>query len=439
MTIAGSGVSAALRRALGIRNYRLLCAGQGASLLGEQVNTVALSWLALQVTGDPLAFGSVLAVAGLPPALLMLVSGVLTDRASSRTTLLAGESLRFLLAGATVALTVTGKVNLAVLYALALGFGAMSALAMPAAGSIVPTLVPRDSLQAANSLALSLAQAAAFLGPAIGGGVIAASASAAGVAPGAGIASIAPAFVLYGAGLAISLVTLRMMGRPAASAPRQSGRAEGLLAGITGGWRYAWQDPLLRLLLLAILAANFLLTGPLAVGVPLLARARLPEGAAAFGFIAAGWGGGNLAGALAAGVVRQSKGLAILWPALFVAFGAGIAAMSWVDATWLGFLVLFLTGLGNGYLGVLLRTLLHRRTPAELLGRVMSVFFFARTLLVPLSQAASGAISKVSLVALFLGAGVAFVVLALWLARSAGPQLFEAEVAGARNRIIAST
>jgi MFS family permease len=184
-------------------------------LLGEQINTVALSWLALQVTGDPLAFGSVLAVAALPPALLMLVSGVVTDRTSPRATLLAAESLRFLLAGAAVAVTLIGNVNLAALYALALGFGATSALAMPAAGSIVPTLVPRDSLQAANSLSLSLAQAAAFLGPAIGGTVISVSASAIDAAPGSNTAAITPAFVLYGAGLAISLTTLRMIGPPA--------------------------------------------------------------------------------------------------------------------------------------------------------------------------------------------------------------------------------
>jgi hypothetical protein len=183
------------------------------------------------------------------------------------------------------------------------------------------------------------------------------------------------------------------------------------LATLVTGWRYTWQDPLLRLLLVAILGANFLLSGPLAVGIPVVARLRLPEGAAAYGFIAAGWGGGNLLGALLAGVSRQTRGLGLLLCLLFLAFGAGLAALGWATSTWLGFLLLFVVGAGNGYLGVILRTLLHRRTPAALLGRVMSVFFFARTLLVPVSQTLSGAVIRISPQALFAGEGLLFAAL----------------------------
>src|SRR5512135_1826564 len=112
MTVASYGPRSAARQILGVRNFRLLCVGQAASLFGEQISIVALTWLALQVTGDALALGSVLAVAGLPPALLMLVSGVITDRFSPRAILLAADGLRLALVCALIALILAGNITL---------------------------------------------------------------------------------------------------------------------------------------------------------------------------------------------------------------------------------------------------------------------------------------------------------------------------------------
>ncbi len=65
---------------LRIRNFRLLWIGEAISLLGDQFYLIARPWLVLQLTGNPLAVGTVLATAGIPRALLMLVGGALTDR-----------------------------------------------------------------------------------------------------------------------------------------------------------------------------------------------------------------------------------------------------------------------------------------------------------------------------------------------------------------------
>jgi hypothetical protein len=59
---------------LRIRNFRLLWIGEGISLLGDQFYMIALPWLVLSLTGDPLAVGTVFAVAGIPRALFMLVA-----------------------------------------------------------------------------------------------------------------------------------------------------------------------------------------------------------------------------------------------------------------------------------------------------------------------------------------------------------------------------
>ena len=66
------------------RNFSFLWIGELISLIGDQFYLIALPWLVLQMTGDALAVGTVLAVAGIPRALFMLVGGALTDRFSAR-------------------------------------------------------------------------------------------------------------------------------------------------------------------------------------------------------------------------------------------------------------------------------------------------------------------------------------------------------------------
>jgi hypothetical protein len=51
------------RNVLRLRNFRLLWLGQGTSMLGDQFYLIALPWLVLRVSADPLVLGMVLALA----------------------------------------------------------------------------------------------------------------------------------------------------------------------------------------------------------------------------------------------------------------------------------------------------------------------------------------------------------------------------------------
>ena len=80
----GSGNS--IRAVLGIARFRLLWIGQGTSLLGDYFHFIALPWLVLQITNNnAFALAVVLALAGIPRALFLLIGGAITDRISSRT------------------------------------------------------------------------------------------------------------------------------------------------------------------------------------------------------------------------------------------------------------------------------------------------------------------------------------------------------------------
>src|SRR5262245_43592839 len=79
-------------------NLRLLWLGESVSLFGDQFTLVATPWLVLQLTGSAVAVGTILAVAGIPRALFMLIGGVLTDRLSPRRLMIISNASRIAIA-----------------------------------------------------------------------------------------------------------------------------------------------------------------------------------------------------------------------------------------------------------------------------------------------------------------------------------------------------
>jgi MFS family permease len=211
-----------------------------------------------------------------------------------------------------------------------------------------------------------------------------------------------------------TLVLMRWQGivKPQAKA------AGNMLASIKEGISYLWRDELLRTLFILMLAANLVFVGPMLVGIPVLADARLSGGAAAYGTIMGAFGGGNVLGILFTSRLLQvlRRRLGIFMVVVIASFGLGLGLMGIVTSTLVAFVILLIVGLGNGVLGITLMTSLQRKTPKEMLGRVMSLVLLAGVGLLPISQALTGAFIKLSLTGLFFGAGILMLIVALWLA-----------------------
>ncbi len=272
-TQTGNPIAPVLRN----RNFRLLWIGQGTSLLGDQFSMIAMPWLVLQLTHDPLALGTVLALGGIPEAVLALVGGAFTDRFSARTIMLLSDGIRLLLSILLAALTFTGSIQLWMLYAFALLYGTVAGMFYPASGAMIPMLVERDKLQAANSVWQGTMQLTMLIGPALAGSFIAAfgNTSANG---------IAFAFACDALSFLVSVVTLWLLIVPRLDKGAADANAS-VIAAIKAGLSFAWHDPLLRLLFTVIIANNLILGGTWSVGIPVLADSRLSGGAAAFGLV----------------------------------------------------------------------------------------------------------------------------------------------------------
>src|SRR5512137_2171065 len=156
-------------RPLANRNFCLLWLGESVSLLGDQFYLIALPWLVFQMSSSALAFGTILMVAGIPRAVLMLVGGVMTDRFSPRAVMLVSNLSRLVIT-VLLALVVAGQmIELWMLYLMAFCFGVVDAFFHPAYRAIIPLIVDEDSLQVSNSILHGTSQLVEIIGPGVAG------------------------------------------------------------------------------------------------------------------------------------------------------------------------------------------------------------------------------------------------------------------------------
>jgi MFS family permease len=390
---------------LRVRDFRLLWIGESVSLLGDQFYIIALPWLVLQVTGNALALGTIMALASVPRALFMLIGGAYVDRFSPRAVMFASNLVRMVLVALFALLVLTDAIQLWMLYALALAFGVGDAFYFPAESAIVPALLEDDQLEMGNTLTQGVATLSMFVGPVLAGVVIAVLAGS-DTASTPGLEGIGVAFGLDAFSFLASLVTLWMMRHQHSESAEKE---PNVLASIKGGLAYVWEDDILRGLFILLVALNLFVIGPFDIGVPVLAKRNLAEGAAAFGILMSAYGGGALLGIILAGVLPRPKPEWFGSVLLGVVGLLGIGLMLLVVSTSTPVVAAISLAMGTtmGYVNVKFMTWLQSWVEDEMMGRVMSLLMFASVGVAPVSSALAGAILNVNLVWLFVGAGAA--------------------------------
>ncbi|HTK65318.1 MAG TPA: MFS transporter [Pseudonocardia sp.] len=317
-----AGVWAALR----VPNFRRYFAGQAVSLVGTWMQTVALSWLVLELTGSGAMLGLVAAAQFAPVLALGAYRGLLTDRMDKRRVLVGTNTALALIALLLGLLTVTHAVRLWMVFGVATALGVVSALDAPARQTFVPEIVGSDHVQNAVSLNSVLVNASRAVGSAVAGLLIA--------TVGVGVCFLVNALSFIAVLVALThLRVAELLGAgPEAHRPGQ----------VRDGLRYVRRNPglwvpLLMMALVGTLAYEF------QVVLPLLTTVGLHAGARTFGLLTAAMGAGAVAGGLAtaglsrAGLVPFTAAAAVFATALLIAavvptLAAELAALSLVGA-----------------------------------------------------------------------------------------------------------
>lgn len=384
------------------RNFRMLWIGEGISLLGDQFYLIALPWLVLLLTGDALAVGTVLATAGIPRALFMLVGGAFTDRFTPRKLMITSNLARMALTGLLAALVLTNLIQLWMLYVFALFFGLADAFFFPAQTSIVPQLLEKEQLQIGNAIIQGTATLSLFVGPILAGALISqldngTTHSASG---------IAMAFVLDSISFIASVMMLSLMRIENANG-RTEESEDSVFASIYKGLAYVWNDTTLKVVFGLTMGLNVLITGPFSVGIPVIARTRFPEGATAFGLLMSAFGGGALLGIILAGILPkpQNKLLGTVLLSVISLMGIGLAIIGIAPTLTIAGLAALMMGTANGYTNILMITWLQQKIAPEMIGRIMSLVMFAAVGLNPVSTALAGALIGIDAKGILIVAG----------------------------------
>lgn len=379
---------------LSIRSYRMLFVSQAVALSGTWMQIVALGWLGLQLTGSGGQLGLIVAAQFLPLLLFAPWGGLLADRSDKRLILQYTQYAYILTSVVLGLLVVTGLIQVWMLYIFALALGFVRVFEMPARQTIVSELVSPDHLKNAISLNASVNNLARAIGPSIGGIVIALL--------GIGFCFFFNAFTYLIASYILTAIREEEIDR-SAPASRQPGQ-------LRAGWRYAWETPLIRdLLIMITIIGTF--TFEFQISLALMAAQTFGSDATGYAALMSAFGAGAAIGGIIA-ASRKETG-----PQAFLGFGAlaGFSILLASVAPTLGLAIagMVLVGFFTVNMVSTANSMIQMEAHPDMRGRVMAIWSMAMMGSTPIGGPIIGWIGEYTDARIALAAGGAAMLIAV--------------------------
>jgi MFS transporter, DHA3 family, tetracycline resistance protein len=384
------------------REYRLLIAAVSLSIFAEGMWAVVMALQVIELDNDPASLSLVATCLGAGLVAFVLVGGLAADRISQRAIIIGVETVNVIVVSTIAILSVVGALRIWHIAVAAAALGIAAAFFFPAYSAILPRILPADQLLAANGVegvVRPVFQRA--VGPALAGLVIGAT------FPSVGAVVVAALFAI---GLVL-LVATRPAVKPAVRRPDLE-RPQ-MLRDLRDGFVFMLRTPWLLWTLLFASMFVLLVLGPIEVLLPFIAKQRFEDGAQTYGFILAFFGVGSALGALAVSSGRLPRRYLTVMMTMWSVGSIPLVVVGVTSSFPLMAAATFVIGFTDGAGMVIWGTLLQRRVPTAMLGRVSSLDFFVSLAFMPVSFAIVGPLSKVvSMQTIFLVAGIAPVLLA---------------------------
>ena len=392
------------------RDYRLLFAAVGIEVFGTGMWTIVMVFQVLALDDSPLALSAVATGMSLGLFLFSILGGVVADRFSKRTIIIAVQGLTAAMMTGVAALSLTGSIELWHVGAASFVMGAGSTFFYPAYSAYLPQVLPPEQLLAANGLEGALRPSMGQgLGPAAGGVVVGMFFPAAGAIIVASSYAIAFVITLF----------LRHKDEPVQSTSPEERTS--VWSDIRTGVKYVTQTRWLLWTLIFGSSLALIIQGPIEVLLPFLTRERFEEAEATFGFLLAAYGIGGAVGSLVVSSLKLPRRYLTF---MILCWGGGtlpLVVIGAADNLIVMLAALFLVGATTGAGVVIWGTLLQRLVPLEMIGRVASLDFFVSIAFMPVSIAIAGPLSMlVPIPMIFMIAGIVppvLAVVALWAGR----------------------
>ena len=364
-------------RALKIRNFRLFFMGQIVSLLGVWIQNIALGWLVYRLTDSAFWLG-IIGFAGQIPALFLTpFAGVFADRLNRRKVLIITQTIPMFLAFTTGILVLTNAIEVWHIVLIALLNGVVIAFDNPFRHAFLLEMIgDKDLLQNSIALNSTLFNSARFIGPMLGGFLIA--------WVGEGLCFIINGFSSLG--VVFSLLVMKII-------PTNRNREHGsVVSDLVEGAKYAYTVKPIRFLLFLVVTMGFFGL-PFQVFMPVFAKDILGGGSQLLGFLTGAFGAGALTGAV---YLASQKGVHKLPKLIFitsVVFALGLFSLSQSTSVMLSLVMLYIAGFGMIVQFASSNTLIQTIVDDSKRGRVMALYGMSFLGITPLGSLLLGSVS----------------------------------------------
>ncbi len=355
-------------------SFSALWTGQLVSALGDRIHQVALAFVVFDATESAIAVGAVFLVATLPNLLFGPIAGALVDRWDHREVMIVSDLLR---AGLVLLIPLAAVTNLVLAYPIVFLVTTVSIFFRPAKGAILPRIVASEDLVPANS-ALWIGETIADIG-----GYVVAGLFVALLGSQLPLAFWVDSVTYLASALLIASISVAPATRAAVDKAGEAATSLGTKAGklwgeLREGMRFLRGDTVLLANTLQATAGQFML-GILLALTPVFA-ANLPDRGGltdreAYGFIEGAIGAGNLVGGFLIGLIGSRLALGRMVIIGYVGTGAMVALFAVTGSLTIALAIAFGTGVGNLAFVIPSQTLFQRRTPQNLMGRVLGLRF----------------------------------------------------------------
>jgi len=365
-------------RALRSRNFRVFYAGQGFSLLGTWMQTVATSWLVYRLTGSALLLGITAGAQQLPMLFLSPIAGVWADRVNRRRLLVVIQSLAFVQALALAVVTFLDLVQVQYVIALSLFLGIINSFETPTRQAFLLELIEhREDLPNAIALQSMLFQATRFVGPSLAGVVLAAFGEA--------WCFLANALTYLAIIATYIVVRIRPRALPEAGT--------GWWGQLTSGFGYAFGFTGTRRLLLLLAAIGFF-TAPWSSLMPIFAAETFGGDSRTFGFLIGSVGLGAVAGTFVLAMRSSVRGLGRVVCVTAVVAGTALVGFSFSGILWLSLAFLAVFGAGLVVTAASINTILQTLAEEDKRARIISMYVMCFIGFAPIGNFMAGALAE---------------------------------------------
>lgn len=392
-----------------IRDYALLASALVLSTFAAGMWSVAMVYQVRRLEGGPVELSMVATANAVGLLCFVLFGGIMADRHSCRRIVLLVETFSQALMSVTALLAMSGALELWHLMITGFLSGAGAAFFYPAYSALLPKMLPKDQLLAANGLEGTVRPVVhTALGPMTAGFLVAA---------------FSPAHAIIGVAIVHLLAWLmlrRIPNRKAYNAVTvgDGESTPGIIRQLREGVGYTVRTRWLLWTLMFSVISVFTFIGPFEVLLPFIVSDNLHGDAKLFSFALAFFGVGSALGSLLIASAKFPRRYLSLMTACWCLGTLPLALIGYVDEAWMLFIILLAFGITDAVGMVIWGTLLQRRVPSRLLGRISSLDFFVSLALMPLSMAVAGPLTQVlSLQTIFIIAGLAspiFGIIAWW-------------------------